>query len=81
MNKSLFACALLPILAACTPLHQDVVLQHAQRNCRVEAEVSKDYAIDSTGVNINSVAYQTCMAHHGFVNGVHGYNSKTDSLE
>jgi len=69
MHKHLIAAASLLSLAACTtqPMRTDVLRAHAERNCRVQASVSKAYAIDSTGVSLRSVAYDRCMASRGFV--------------
>lgn len=66
--KAAFAVIVLLTLAGCatTPMNKDVLLAHAERNCRVEASVSKAYPIDSTGVGTRSVAYRACMASHGY---------------
>lgn len=67
MKTYLIAIACLAIAAcATTPMNRDVLRQHAERNCRVQATVSPAYAIDSTGVGMRNVAFDRCMASRGF---------------
>lgn len=67
--KYLISVAAVLTLAACTtqPLRTDVLRAHAERNCRVEATVNHAYAVDSMGIGMKNVAYNRCMAAHGFV--------------
>lgn len=55
-------------LAACAsqPMNQDTLIAHAKRNCRVQAATSPAYAINSTGGGTVNVAYEKCMAKHGY---------------
>lgn len=66
--KTFIAAAVLLTLTACAtaPMNQDVLRQHAERNCRVDAAVSPAYAIDSTGGGTRNVAFEKCMASKGF---------------
>lgn len=65
--KTLIAASILLTLTACAtaPMNQDVLRQHAERNCR--ANVSPAYAIDSTGGGTRNVAFEKCMASKGFI--------------
>lgn len=55
-------------LGACAsqPMNRDTLIAHAERNCRVQAATSPAYAIDSTGGGTVNVAYEKCMAKHGY---------------
>ncbi|HKR75173.1 MAG TPA: hypothetical protein VJR95_00820 [Rhodanobacter sp.] len=50
-------------LGACAsqPLDRDALHLHAERDCRVRAAVSLDYAVDSTGVGLRNVAFERCL--------------------
>lgn len=65
-----FALAALTLaLGACAtqPLNQDKLRAHAERNCRVEAAVNREYPVDASGrAGATSIAYQACMRRAGF---------------
>lgn len=65
LAASFILCTAIPGCAS-QPLHQDVLRQHAERNCRVAATVDKTYAVDSLGVGLDNIGYQVCMRRAGF---------------
>ena len=68
MNTRIVVAVVAAALAGCagTPMNRDALRQHAERNCRVQAAVSKAYAMDSTGIGMRSVAHARCLQAAGF---------------
>ena len=69
MNTRIIGAAVVAAsLAACarTPVNHDALRQRAERSCRVQASVSKAYAVDGTGAGMRSVAYVRCLRTAGF---------------